>query len=708
MQTSFDTNNIEQKHAFDMIAKTNQSFFLTGRAGTGKTTFLRAVQMEVKKNFVVLAPSGVAAIQAGGQTIHSFFGFGLGVLGPRDEGQMNANKIALVQHLDTIIIDEVSMVRCDLIDAMDRMLRYCKHTSRPFGGIQMVFVGDMFQLLPVAKEQDKPLLRQIYGTDDFFFYKARCLQGTTLPKIEFRKIYRQRDEEFIQLLEHFRAGRVTSQDLARVNSHVITPFTKKDEDDLRITLTAYRGDAQLINERRLADLPGESFTYEATYEGKASRLKDVVDNELVLRKGAQVMFLRNDTSGRWANGTIGKVVNLDENDIFVQLDNDPDNVVPVEQQTWEALDYHYDEHEKKCKKEVVGRVTQYPLRLAWAITIHKSQSLTFDKVEIDFGRGAFTPGQAYVALSRSRSLEGIQLVSPLDYSSIRVSKEVQAFAATYNDEDVISTELTVGEAVQEYEKGGDYDGAACRLFEMCAEAAHKGQSAFACDLLNRSLSYVADDTCLFGREWEPLPNNSRNNIVLNAAGLLYAGETDKSIELLTSVVSAETEYFNGMYLLARALEIKEDWPMVETLYNQMADYYGEKYGYGLDSPSFRKFKYRMALLNERQFGNVGFELIVKLIAENPAYDRYYADLRWMLQKRLNEIARMPDNSNPLAQLMLNPEVTEEQFMEELRAERKKKSDGWKAYRVWVSRLKAVRKEEEEGGRRFIVKTYLNL
>ena len=695
MQTSFDTNNIEQKHALDMIAKTNQSFFLTGRAGTGKTTFLRAVQREVKKNFVVLAPSGVAAIQAGGQTIHSFFGFGFGVQGPKDMGQMNVNKIVLAQHLDTIIIDEVSMVRCDLIDAMDRMLRDCRHSSLPFGGVQMVFVGDMFQLLPIATPQDQPLLRHIYGTDDFFFYKARCLQGVTLPKIEFRKIYRQNDEDFIKLLEHFRIGQVTPKDLDRINSHVISLFTKKDAGDMRITLTAYRGDAQMINERRLADLPGESFTYEATYEGNANRLKDIVDNELVLRKEAQVMFLRNDTSGRWANGTIGKVVSLDKDDIFVQIGNDPDNVVPVEKQTWEAFDYHYDEEEKKCKKEVVGSVTQYPLRLAWAITIHKSQSLTFDKVEIDFGRGAFTPGQAYVALSRSRSLKGINLVSPIDYSSIRVSKEVQAFAATYNDEDVISTELAVGEAVREYEKSGDFDGAACRLFEMCADAARKGQSAFACDLLNRALSYVADDACLFGREWETLPNTSRNNIVLNAAGLLYAGKSEESIELLTSVVSAETEYFNGMYLLARALELKEDWATVETLYKQMADYYGEKYGYGLDSPSFRKFKYRMALLNERQFGNVGFELIAKLIAENPAYDRYYADLRWMLQKRLSGIARMPDDSNPLAQLMLNPEVTEEQFLEELRAERKKKSSGWRAYRVWVSRLKAVRKEEEE-------------
>lgn len=692
---TIDLENKEMQSAYNLIAKTNQSFFLTGRAGTGKTTFLRAVQREVKKNFVVLAPSGVAAIQAGGQTIHSFFGLGFGVQGPKDMGQMNANKIVLVQHLDTIIIDEVSMVRCDLIDAMDRMLRDCRHSSLPFGGVQMVFVGDMFQLLPIATPQDQPLLRHIYGTDDFFFYKARCLQGVTLPKIEFRKIYRQNDEDFIKLLEHFRIGQVTPKDLNRINSHVITPFTKKDEGDMRITLTAYRGDAQMINERRLADLPGESFTYEATYEGNANRLKDIVDNELVLRKDAQVMFLRNDTSGRWANGTIGKVVNLDKDDIFVQIGNDPDNVVPVEKQTWEAFDYHYDEEEKKCKKEVVGSVTQYPLRLAWAITIHKSQSLTFDKVEIDFGRGAFTPGQAYVALSRSRSLKGINLVSPIDYSSIRVSKEVQAFAATYNDEDVISTELAVGEAVREYEKSGDFDGAACRLFEMCADAARKGQSAFACDLLNRALSYVADDACLFRQEWETLPNTSRNNIVLNAAGLLYAGKSDESIGLLTSVVSAETEYFNGMYLLARALELKEDWPMVETLYKQMSDYYGEKYGYGLDSPSFRKFKYRMALLNERQFGNVGFELIAKLIAENPSYDRYYADLRWMLQKRLNEIARMPDDSNPLAQLMLNPEVTEEQFLKELRAERKKKSDGWKAYRVWVSRLKAVRKEEED-------------
>ena len=471
---TFDLENQEMCNAFDLIAKTNKSFFLTGRAGTGKTTFLQVVQKCVNKNFIVLAPSGVAAIHAGGQTIHSFFGFCMGVQGPLDMGQMNANKISLVQRIDTIIIDEVSMVRCDYIDAIDRMLRYCRHSSRPFGGIQMVFVGDMFQLLPIATKQDQEVLQQIYGQGSYYFFNARCLQGNSLPKIEFKKIYRQSDPEFIKLLEHFRTGKVTVTDLEKINARVVSAFDRMD--DMRITLTAYRNDAQVINQQRLADLPGESLAYQASYEGNVSKLKDVVDDTLVLKEGAQVMFLRNDSFGRWANGTIAQVISLSEIGILVRIDGKDDTTMMVEPQTWEAYDYQYDEKAKTCIKTVVGTVTQFPLRLAWAITIHKSQSLTFDKVDVDFGRGAFTYGQTYVALSRARSLSGLRLLAPLYSSSVRVSRDIQAFAATYNDEEIIATELAMGEAVQEYEQKHDYDGAACKLFAMCDEAAHKGNA----------------------------------------------------------------------------------------------------------------------------------------------------------------------------------------------------------------------------------------
>lgn len=689
---TFDLQNQEMCNAYDLIAKTNKSFFLTGRAGTGKTTFLQEVQKSIKKNFVVLAPSGVAAIHAGGQTIHSFFGFSLGVQAPWDMGQMNANKIALVQRLDTIIIDEVSMVRCDYIDAIDRMLRYCRHSSLPFGGIQMVFVGDMFQLLPIAQKDEMELLQHIYGQNGIFFFNARCLKGRSLPKIEFKKIYRQSDPVFIELLEHFRTGTVSAHDLNIINGRVVPSFDKQD-NEMRITLTAYREGAQIINQQRLADLPGNSLKFEASYEGNVSKLRDVVDDTLELKKGAQVMFLRNDPYGRWANGTIGKVVSMDGGLVLVQIDEKDGTPLVVETQTWEAYDYQYDESAKTCKKTVVGTVTQLPLRLAWAITIHKSQSLTFDKVDVDFGRGAFTYGQAYVALSRARSLAGLRLVAPLNFSSVRVSRDVQAFAATYNDKEVIATELAVGEAVQEFERKHDYDGAAQKLFAMCNEAAHQGKPGFACQLLDQALSYLADDQCLFGQEWEPLPNNSRDNIVLNAAGFLYSGDTDESLRLLTRVVQAEPTFFNGLYLLARALEIKGDWNTVETLYNQMIGIFQDVYGNGLDSPSFRKFKYRMAVLNERQYGDPGFELLAKLIAENPYYDRYHTDLRWMMHKRLDELAYEPDEEKPLLNMLLNPDVTEEQFLKQLRADRAERNDSWKSYRLWVSHLKAKENQD---------------
>lgn len=692
---TFDLENKEMCNAYDLIAKTNNSFFLTGRAGTGKTTFLQKVQECVKKNFVILAPSGVAAIHAGGQTIHSFFGFGLGVLGPRDMGQMNAAKISLVQNIDTIIIDEVSMVRCDIIDGIDRMLRYYRHSFQPFGGVQMVFVGDLFQLLPIATSEDQLTLRSIYESNCWFFYKARCLEDNKLPKIEFQKIYRQSDPKFINLLEHFRTGHVNLDDLNLINSRVISPYVKLDEKEMRITLTAYRSDAKIINENRLAELPGDSFTFDAAFEGNASKLKDVMEEKLVLKEGAQVMFLRNDSFGRWANGTLAKVVSLDNTGIVVALEGAEETQVSVDRQTWEAYEYEYDEKEKVCKKKVVGSVTQFPLRLAWAITIHKSQSLTFDKVAVDFGRGAFTYGQVYVALSRARTLAGLTLMNPIDFSSVRVSRDVQVFASSYNDQNVIETELAVGEAVQEFERLRDHDGAACRLFAMCNEEAHNGDNRRAYELLNRALSYVADDSCLFGIDWKPIPNDNRESIILNAAGLLYSGKTKESIRLLTTVVSASDENFNGLYLLARALEECQDWETVEILYNQMIRLFEKSADYGTDSPAYRKFKYRLAILNEKQYGDTGFHIIKELISENPYYDRYHADLRWMLQKRKEEFGYEPDEGNPLMNLLMDESVSEEDFLLALKKERSEKTDAWLSYRRYVSRLRPKANQEPE-------------
>lgn len=691
MEQIFDTTNQEMQNAYDLIAKTNKSFFLTGRAGTGKTTFLKSIRKNVAKNFIVLAPSGVAAINAGGQTIHSFFGFDFAVQGPLSMGKMNSNKIAVAQKVDTIILDEVSMVRCDIIDAIDRMLRFCRHSSLPFGGVQMVFVGDLFQLPPVVTGTDRELMKHLYGDMSGHFYKAHCLENNTLPKIEFKKIYRQSDQEFIDILERFRTGNVSVFDLSRINQNVCG--SRRSDDDMRITLTVFKDDARTINEARLNALPGETWKYQAKYAGVTSKLKDVVEDILDLKVGAQVMFLRNDSDCRWANGTIGKVTSLEDDKIGVVLDSGEEYM--IERETWEAFDYQYDEVTKTCKKEIVGTVTQFPLRLAWAITIHKSQGLTFNKVAIDFGRGAFTYGQAYVALSRARSLEGLQLVRPIDFNSVRVSRDILTFATSYNDEKVIASELTIGEAVREFEVRGDFDGAAQRLFDMSAEQAQEGNIDYAYDLFNRAMSYVADDKCLFEREWVTIPVSGKESVILNAAAKLYSGETKEAISMLLSVVSMADVNFNCLYMLARALEQNENWDLTQEFMERMMSISQEMTGNGLDSAAFRKFKFRHALLSEKFYGQPNADGLVKLIAENPHYNPYHTVLRGILQQYADRVNVEVTEDNPILKAILDPEVDEDSFMELLEENRSGKTEEWTRYRRSLSRLKLKKAEEME-------------
>lgn len=691
MKQIFDTTNQEMQNAYDLIAKTNKSFFLTGRAGTGKTTFLKSIRQNVAKNFVVLAPSGVAAINAGGQTIHSFFGFDFAVQGPLSMGKMNSNKIAVAQKVDTIILDEVSMVRCDIIDAIDRMLRFCRHSSLPFGGVQMVFVGDLFQLPPVVTGTDRELMKHLYGDMSGHFYKAHCLENNTLPKIEFKKIYRQSDQEFIDILERFRTGNVSVYDLSRINQNVCG--NRRSDDDMRITLTVFKDDARTINESRLNALTTEMWKYQAKYAGVTSKLKDVVEDILDLKVGAQVMFLRNDSDCRWANGTIGKVTSLEDDKIGVMLDSGEEYM--IERETWEAFDYQYDEVTKTCKKEIVGTVTQFPLRLAWAITIHKSQGLTFNKVAIDFGRGAFTYGQAYVALSRARSLEGLQLVRPIDFNSVRVSRDILTFATSYNDEKVIASELTIGEAVREFEVNGDFDGAAQKLFDMSAEQAQEGNIDYAYDLFNRAMSYVADDKCLFEREWVTIPVSGKESVILNAAAKLYSGETKEAISMLLSVVSMADVNFNCLYMLARALEQNENWDLAQEFMERMMSISQEMTGNGLDSAAFRKFKFRHALLSEKFYGQPNADGLVKLIAENPHYNPYHTVLRGILQQYADRVNVEVTEDNPILKAILDSEVDEDSFMELLEENRSGKTEEWTRYRRSLSRLKLKKAEEME-------------
>ena len=626
MQTSFDSGNVEQNQAFDMIAKTNNSFFLTGRAGTGKTTFLKTVQEKIEKKFIVLAPTGIAAINAGGQTIHSFFGLDFGVLGPGDIGTMNSNKISLIRHIDTIIIDEVSMVRCDVMDAIDRTLRFYRKNSAPFGGLQMVFVGDMFQLEPVVTQVDREILQDIYRSDSFYFYKAAVIQRYGLPKIEFMKIYRQSDPVFIELLEHVRTGSVSYRDMLRINSRVVAPG--EGSQKLKVTLTCTKRSAQLINEKKLEELGGDLMVYEAEHSGDTRKCQDVAEDRLCLRVGAQVMFTRNDPFQRWANGTLSVVHSLSDNCIKVRFD---DGIIQeVQKVQWESIEYEYDEKSKSSKKRTIGTITQYPLKLAWAITIHKSQSLTFDRVAVDFGKSAFTNGQAYVALSRSRSLEGLELLRPMTLSSVLVSKDVLDFSADMNNTEIIMREINIGAAINGFVKKMDCDGAATTLYDMAQKEVDHGNYSYASELMTRAMSYVVDDECLKGKEWTPIMSDNVEHQFLNAIGLFYSGMVEESEKALSGMASLFSLSFDGLYILSRCYEEQGKWDRVEEIYKRMMEIFNQSREMGLDSISYRKFKYRLAILNERIYADPGAGLMRQLMAENPGYDKYHLALRAML------------------------------------------------------------------------------
>ena len=354
MENMIDQKNKQQLQAYDLIANTNSSFFLTGRAGTGKTTFLRNVQKMVDKQFITLAPTGVAAILAGGDTIHSFFGLPMDVCTPGTMGKMNEARILTLIHTDTIIVDEVSMVRCDIIDAIDYTMRKTLHSSLPFGGKQMIFVGDMFQLPPVVKQgAEHDLMHDLYHTDDCFFYKADVIKRMRMVKIEFQKVYRQEDEAFLKTLESIRLNKTTPETLMHLNERVCQP-TK--EDGTVITLASLNKTADTINQKRLAEIEAEEYTYEGTVTGKFEEKRFPVDFTLRLKVGAQVMFTRNDQYKRWVNGTIGTVSKLSKDEIQVTTDGGETYVVP--NCSWESFSYEYDKDSRKMKKELMGTFTE--------------------------------------------------------------------------------------------------------------------------------------------------------------------------------------------------------------------------------------------------------------------------------------------------------------------------------------------------------------
>lgn len=456
---NIDMDNPELKQALQIIHYTRNSLFLTGKAGTGKSTLLRYIASTTKKKHVILAPTGIAAINAGGVTLHSFFKLPFHPLLPNDTRysvrnirntlRYNGEKIKMLRELELIIIDEISMVRADIIDFIDKVLRvYCRNMREPFGGKQMLFVGDIYQLEPVLKEEDRQLLHNFY--QGYFFFDAIVFRTFRLISIELRKVYRQSDPVFINILDHIRSNHATDADLALLNKRVTTNQVVPSDNEMRITLSTRRDTVDYINQQELAKLSGDTVVFTGIIKGEFPENSLPTPIKLEVKLGAQVIFIKNDMSHRWVNGTLGTVTCIDKSKQIITVVTDDKKEYDVEPDQWENIRYHFNEKEQKIEDELIGTYIQFPLRLAWAITIHKSQGLTFKNVNIDFTGGVFAGGQTYVALSRCTSLEGINLKSAIRPSEIFVRQEVTNFAKQYNDDALIQEALKQSKADMEY------------------------------------------------------------------------------------------------------------------------------------------------------------------------------------------------------------------------------------------------------------------
>ena len=389
------------------------------RDRSGKSTLLAYFRSVTQKNTAVLAPTGVAAIRVKGQTIHSFFGFPPKVIQTRHIKKVR--QIELLQNLETLIIDEISMVRADVFDAIDYSLRvHRKKLTQPFGGVQVIVFGDLFQLPPVVNMDESSLLERIYPNGQFFFH-SNIFQDAQFKTLELQSIYRQTDDHFIYLLNAVRDGSITNSQIDNLNDSLVDNF---EMDEGKIILTTTNARASGINQNYLKQLSSEEFSYRAQATGQFYKELFPTDEVLKLKKGAQVIMIKNDPEKRWVNGSIGIIHDIAEKKIKVKINH---KIYEVKKEKWDRIQYSYDDDQQEVLENVTGSFKQYPMRLAWVITIHKSQGQTFEKVIIDMSQGSFAPGQLYVALSRCISLEGIELLRPLKKSDVIVNKQLIGF-----------------------------------------------------------------------------------------------------------------------------------------------------------------------------------------------------------------------------------------------------------------------------------------
>ncbi len=614
-QILIDQHNPEQMQAFQIVHDTNASFFLTGRAGTGKTTFLHYIKENVDKQFIVVAPTGIAAIVAGGVTIHSMFGMPLTPITKDTQFQINEGKWQVLKRVDTIIIDEISMVRCDIIDGIDTVLRTAMKNDLPFGGKQIIFAGDLYQLEPVVERDEKELIdffQSEYGTITPYFYHAHVLQRIKLPKIEFTKIYRQNDTDFQNMLNNIRHGCIYSEEIYKINE--IGLRNNESETKEQLILTSRNDTAERINQSHLEAIQAAVFTYRGIIEGVFQKNSFPAPEELILKEGTRVMFTHNDTEHKWVNGTVGTISKLTDHSISVILDNGIE--VSVNRVEWENIRYKYNRATRKLDSEVIGTFKQYPLKLAWAITIHKSQGMTFDKLKLDLSTGVFMPGQLYVALSRVCSLEGLYLTSPIRLHYIMSKPEIDKFLGDYNDIGIISKDIK--EYAQYYQalQDKDYDRAAqeCNRIMHSALAARKDISTLPIDERKKatrnnnkleekayyaadrmlSIAYNAEKVMASTELISTIGGYSEEDNFLNAIICFENGDYEKSFhyieqEMLLFSNAARWYYLKSLALYAQgkyadAAIVNESWKNDVDVVDARYYYQTAKTDYKLEKP----------------------------------------------------------------------------------------------------------------------------
>lgn len=424
----------EFKAAFDLVENTADSVFITGDAGTGKSTWLKYFLKETDKQVVVTAPTGLAAVNVGGQTLHSFFGFPAKPMTPEMMKRASSERMAVYEAIDAIVIDEISMVRSDFLDCIDAFLRINRNNMFvPFGGVQLIMIGDLNQLPPVvASDMERRLLMSYRSR---FFFHAKVWMDTDMHKIKFTKNFRQKDKHFIDILNNLKYGAITMQDLNGLNER--SGHEYKHEEGT-IILTTINKTADNYNREQINALDTKVYSFRAMYEGKMSNVKNMIPDILEVKVGAQVMFINNDSLKRWKNGTTGQVTNINNNTITVRMKDGKH--YDVQRNVWETSNFKHDQNKNTIESEKVGSVKQFPLKLAWAISIHKSQGQTYDRVLINFGSGAFESGQAYVAISRCRTLEGIHFSDIFMRNNIIYNKIVMDFLKSFDKEAATAAE----------------------------------------------------------------------------------------------------------------------------------------------------------------------------------------------------------------------------------------------------------------------------